>query len=657
MNFIKVMIFLNIFLSSSVISTDLSCIYSNVDNCNWYRDCLESTFKCENSHDSDLKSTAYALKYGEKECKLYEQNYSKFSSVGAKWVDANRLCLKRKLAEKIYWAEFEHQLDGLESSGLLCKYILYGAFDRDDCYEHPEFPLEPYSSICELNCSDFLVFFDIIKSTFTPFSSEFWGNFLLFISDPANNTNGCLKERFRTCQINWSTYIFGDKFRFKIFKINFMINPLKYRQDQWNSPFEISNYVAKKFQLDKMHYKWTDYWLSYLQYAILITDISSQNNNSLDFHIYSVHFFDEFINNFQNTNNLDYKLEIDSISICTDLLCEQSKDTCLDLDTSSCNWYRECLESKYTCCDNDTWPPSYTDKYLHPYAIPYAERYCLLYDQNYAEFSNNGKKWVDEVRKCLQISLATIINSEEFLSIAEVDGPVCYNIRENGFDSHVPCYLRPSSISPDISICKLDCNDMHVVFKTIRSAFLPFVGEFWQSFLGFLSVQKNCLQQNIRECKIETNLFTILFGEAFKYKFFKVKTVLSKQVDNFKEVSKKIGNYIANKFELDKKNYNWIDFVISDQKNNINGLVEFECAFLLFDISIENNSSLDFEIDSLNFFDELLIEEANIESFSVCDDLLCKDTIQVVGSSDRVAIKKFMFFFLIFISYLKCNNY
>jgi hypothetical protein len=176
--------------------------------------------------------------------------------------------------------------------------------------------------------------------------------------------------------------------------------------------FDPVEYVAKKFKLDKMRYSWIGFILKDWEYGILLLDISTQNNNFLDFHIYSVDFFDEFIKEYFEKYGYD-NLFIESISVCDDLLCRISKDTCLDLDSSSCNWYRECLESKYECCQtfNGALPP-FEDKYLYPYAIDYAEKYCVIYNQNYEKFSNNGKKWVDEVRGCLYKSLAEMLSTQ-----------------------------------------------------------------------------------------------------------------------------------------------------------------------------------------------------------------------------------------------------
>jgi hypothetical protein len=78
--------------NASIISTDLSCFNATPSDCKWYRDCLESSFKCENSYDNDLQSTAFAFKYGEKECFFYDQYYLEFSNNGKKWVNFFKKC-------------------------------------------------------------------------------------------------------------------------------------------------------------------------------------------------------------------------------------------------------------------------------------------------------------------------------------------------------------------------------------------------------------------------------------------------------------------------------------------------------------------------------------------------------------------------------------
>ena len=58
-----------------------------------------------------------------------------------------------------------------------------------------------------------------------------------------------------------------------------------------------------------------------------------------------------------------------------------------------CTWYRRCLEKQIPCSGK-----------TGDYAIAYGEKFCQKYTSAYSDFSQNGKKWVDAVRKCLQVS-------------------------------------------------------------------------------------------------------------------------------------------------------------------------------------------------------------------------------------------------------------
>ena len=283
---------------------------------------------------------------------------------------------------------------------------------------------------------------------------------------------------------------------------------------------------------------------------------------------------------------------------------------------------------------------------MYPYAIEYAEKYCVLYNQNYAKFSNNGKKWVDEVRGCLQKSLSKMMTTQEFLSIVETNGLVCRHIQDHGFDSHVPCYLNPTNISKDISICNLDCSDLLIVVDTIKSAFIPFVGQFWQSFLGILSVSGSCLSDKMRICQLDN------LENWFKSKAFKIRSQLIQEIDDLKQTSEELANYVAEKFKLGQKNYNWIGYQWSIIGTKNLEYSYFECRVLIVDISNENNNSLDFKIDSIDFFNELMIEGIKVESVYDCDSLSCKHSSQVVNGCEKVILNYFFIVFILIINFI-----
>ena len=143
---------------------------------------------------------------------------------------------------------------------------------------------------------------------------------------------------------------------------------------------------------------------------------------------------------------------------------------CYSPSGDSCDWYRNCLEKKYPCEDTS-----------NAYAIRYAEKFCNLYSSRYSNFSSNGQKWVDAVRKCLQASLVPLLRPWY--------NPTCQELRQKAFASHTPCYLNPDKYAP--SICDLDCSDFFKIFFTIKGSFIQ-LGTAWQSLKGMWNIGSSC---------------------------------------------------------------------------------------------------------------------------------------------------------------------
>ena len=145
----------------------------------------------------------------------------------------------------------------------------------------------------------------------------------------------------------------------------------------------------------------------------------------------------------------------------------------------SCDWYRNCLEKRYPCEDTS-----------NAYAIKYAEKFCRLYENRSSLFSPEGRKWVDAVRKCLQVSLVPILRPWYKLS--------CEDLREWAFDSHTPCYLDPDKGAP--SICDLDCQDFFKIFWTIKGSFIQ-LDTFWETLKGMWNIGARCgVASQIAKC-------------------------------------------------------------------------------------------------------------------------------------------------------------
>ena len=154
----------------------------------------------------------------------------------------------------------------------------------------------------------------------------------------------------------------------------------------------------------------------------------------------------------------------------TGLLTTPLPPDCYSPSGDSCDWYRNCLERKYPCEDTS-----------NAYAIRFAERFCRLYDKRYSSFSAAGQKWVNAVRKCLQVELVPLLRVWS--------NPTCEKIQEKAWASHNSCYLYPDEYAP--SICSLRCFDFFKIFFTVKGSFVE-MDTAVKSFETMLNVGSKC---------------------------------------------------------------------------------------------------------------------------------------------------------------------
>ena len=128
-----------------------SC-YNPQGNCMWYHECLEKRFSClESSND-------YAISYGEKYCKLFEENSHKFSLNAQSWIKNVKLCLQIQLVSEIK-----------QYSDSNCSEIQRIAFiSHTSCYLRPN----GKSGICYLSFKDWWNIFFTMKNALIPFSGS-----------------------------------------------------------------------------------------------------------------------------------------------------------------------------------------------------------------------------------------------------------------------------------------------------------------------------------------------------------------------------------------------------------------------------------------------------------------------------------------------------
>ena len=141
---------------------------------------------------------------------------------------------------------------------------------------------------------------------------------------------------------------------------------------------------------------------------------------------------------------------------------------CYNPSGDSCEWYRQCFEKRFPCQHTS-----------HPYAIGFAEHYCGKYSEMYNKFSSGGKKWIDAVRKCLQVELVPLLRSSKAMT--------CEDVQTYGFKSHVPCYQTPDPSQTQISFCRLPFLDWLRASYTIKTSFIKVPLESVKGVIGTLA--------------------------------------------------------------------------------------------------------------------------------------------------------------------------
>ena len=83
------------------------------------------------------------------------------------------------------------------------------------------------------------------------------------------------------------------------------------------------------------------------------------------------------------------------------------------------------------------------------YPINFGRKYCLRYNQSFQKFSSNGKRWIQDVRRCL------IQKMESYDSEL-----TCHELKIRAFKDHIPCYI-------DHGYCELSNQDKIEIIKTV----------------------------------------------------------------------------------------------------------------------------------------------------------------------------------------------
>lgn len=135
---------------------------------------------------------------------------------------------------------------------------------------------------------------------------------------------------------------------------------------------------------------------------------------------------------------------------------------------NDCDWYRRCLEARVPC-----------ESTKHRYALSYATKYCNLFNENYNNFSNDVRRWIAAVGRCLQQSLVHVLFPQS--------NATCETLKKTAFYTHTSCYLRPT---PSIYMCNLRIFDFLQISSIIKKGFLT---DFSDMVNGTGSIFKECI--------------------------------------------------------------------------------------------------------------------------------------------------------------------
>lgn len=147
---------------------------------------------------------------------------------------------------------------------------------------------------------------------------------------------------------------------------------------------------------------------------------------------------------------------------------------CYSPSGTSCQWYSSCLERRYPCRGTENADP-----------LRYAEEICWLYNNRKNVFSSDGRKWVDGVRKCLQVELVPLLRPW--------NKPTCQEIEKTAFESQVSCYMKPDEGVP--SICDLDCKEYFKTFWVVKG-YVYNVETGRKSLSGLWNIDSKCGSRN-----------------------------------------------------------------------------------------------------------------------------------------------------------------
>ena len=272
--------------------------------------------------------------------------------------------------------------------------------------------------------------------------------------------------------------------------------------------------------------------------------------------------------------------------------------------------------------------------------MKYATHFCSAYSRNYGQFSPLGRKWVDAVRKCLQVSLAPLLR--------ECNSDItCEFIQDRAFKSHDCCYLGGPECTPKgtPSICDVSVKDWFTVFITINDAFLQ--PEATETFRSGLNVGFNCLEKypsiDYQRVKGTVSGWLRSMQLGFQYLIRKVlREKRSSDNDQFKQndrVAVVMIDQISKQLKWDKTKLSWFAFPNNITNNKLaNASADyFSVNVILVDkfakisgirnSTLLNNTVADF-VDNIRKGNIKQIGDIVLKNAFDCHDIICSNATE-----------------------------
>ena len=259
--------------------------------------------------------------------------------------------------------------------------------------------------------------------------------------------------------------------------------------------------------------------------------------------------------------------------------------------------------------------------------MEFAQKFCNLYARNQYSFSSQGQRWINAVRKCLQVKLVPIIRPYVQTN--------CEEIKQQAFATHSPCYLAPYPGEP--SICDLDCTIWLKVFWTIKGAFIDAT---IPSLKGMYDVTKECasaiLEGVLKFAKDSAKCEMCLIMLTFK----KIGGLFGKRPisDDPNETADSVAKQLSEQLHWKQNGVQWFSYITDTEEAD-----DINVSIILGSVSMHDVNAVGApEADMSKTIDDFaeaigneklqisFSKDLNLTHFSACLDFGCQETYHEV---------------------------